>query len=292
MAAVLQVADLFDAHAAEAPIHRLVSVLNAQAAQIRELQQTLQMVQTTQRQTLADCSALHAAVASLDPQVQRAEDDVAELNQFRGTAQQQLRAINRQLQGKAERQEVADVDVRAQSASEQLAKQLRSELASLQLVQCLQAEQSELHYRLETVDRRLASKMDKVGLEVARTEAGASLETQVASVQTQQKRIERSVARLDSEREKRQIELEDLRKHTDELQQMLDGAEQRHHRTVGPLVQRLDRSVDELQIAVDELKTTAATSDTALRTLSAKFHSSANAFASQMQQQHCRLEAR
>jgi hypothetical protein len=161
--AALQVADLFDAQAAAAPIHRLVSVLNAQTAQIRELQENLRLVQTTQRQTLDDCKSLHAAVGPLEPRVQRSEHDVAALKQFQAAAQRQLEAIARQLRAKADRQDVRDVELSAKTSSEQLTKELREDLASLQLVQCLQTEQSELHERLETVDRRLASKMDKVG---------------------------------------------------------------------------------------------------------------------------------
>lgn len=164
MAALLQVADLFDAQAAEAPIHRLVAVLNAQAAQIRELQEALRVVQATQRQTQAGCSELRAAVSPLHPRVQATESDVATLRQFKAVAQQQLQAIRLQLETKADRQELQDAEIRAKTRSEQTAKELRSELASLQLVQCLQTEQSELHERLETVDRRLAAKMDKVCL--------------------------------------------------------------------------------------------------------------------------------
>lgn len=160
--AALQVADLFDAQAAEAPIHRLVSVLNAQASQICELQENLRILQATQRQTLADCRALHAALSPLDPRVQRSENDVAKLKQFQIAAQSQFETINRQLRVKADRQEVDAVEIRAKTSSEHLGEELRSKLASVQLVQYLQTEQGELHERLETVDKRLATKMDKV----------------------------------------------------------------------------------------------------------------------------------
>ncbi|KAG2937030.1 hypothetical protein PC119_g11881 [Phytophthora cactorum] len=299
MAAALQVADLFDAHAAEAPTHRLVSVLNTQAAQIRELQENLWLLQATQRQTLADCRALHVAVSTLDPRVHTTENDVSALKQFQIAAQRQIEAINRQLQVKADRQEVNDVKIRAKTRSKQLGNELRSELASLQLVQCLQTEQSELHERLETVDRRLSSKMDKS--EAARLDGVlvqihgfrpmvSQLSNQVKSVQRQQEQTERRVARLDAEREAHHIALAEIRQHTNDLQQMLDDVEDRHHQVVAPQIRRLDDTTERLHQALDEAKTAAATGDTALRTLSAKFHSSAGAFANQIQQQYHHLE--
>ncbi|KAL3658704.1 hypothetical protein V7S43_016340 [Phytophthora oleae] len=297
--AVLQVADLFDTRAAKAPIHRLVSVLNAQAAQIHELQETLRVLQSTQRQTLADCVALRAVVTPLEPRVQSTENDLVSLKQFHAATQRQLEVINRQLRVKADRQEVHDVEARAKTSSEQLGEQLRSEFATLQLVQCLQTEQNELHERLETVDRRLASKMDKsesmrldgvlVQIHGFRPMA-AQLSAQVKSVQTQQEQLERSVARLDSQRETHQIELEAVRNHSNDLQQMIEDIEDRHDQAVAPKIQRLNDTTQDLQQALEEVKTAAATSEAALRTLSAKFHSSGGSFASQLQQQHRHFE--
>ncbi|KAG7381627.1 hypothetical protein PHYPSEUDO_005785 [Phytophthora pseudosyringae] len=297
--AALHVADLFDARAAEAPIHRLVSVLNAQAAQIRELQENLRDLQVVQRQTLADCRALHAAVSPLDPRAQTTENDVAALKQCQIAAQRQLEAINRRLRVKVDREEVNAVELRAETSSEKLGNELRSELASLQLVQCLQMEQSELHERLEVVERLLASKMDKS--EAARLDGVlvqihgfrpmvSQLSAQVKSVQTHQEQTDRSVAQLGSEQEAHQFELEEIREHTNDLQQMLDDVEDRHQQAVAPQIQRLDDSTEQLQQALDEVKTAAATRETSLRTLSAKFHSSVGAFANQLQQQHRHFE--
>ncbi|KAE8886518.1 hypothetical protein PF005_g9934 [Phytophthora fragariae] len=300
--AALQVADIFDARAAEAPIHRLVAVLNTQAAQIRKLQESMRVVQATQRQTLSDCNALRAAVSPLEPRVQTTESDVAALQQFKAVAQQQLQAMSLQLQAKADRRELQDAEIRAKTRSEETSKELCSQLASLQLVQCLQTEQSELHERLETVDRRLAAKMDKS--EAARLDGvlvqihgfrplAAQLSAQVEQVQTQQSNMERSVARLetlDAVSQAHHIELEEIRQHADELQQMLDKAEDRHRRAVISQNQRLDDSTEQLQHALDQVKTAAATSEAALRTLSAKFHSSAGAFASQIEQQYHHFE--
>lgn len=116
------------------------------------------------------------------------------------------------------------------------------------------------------------------------------LSSQVKDVQTNQKEIERSVAQLDSERDAHQIELEEIRQHTTELQQMLGVVEEHHLRNVIPQFQRLDDTTEQLQHALDEVKTTAGTSETALRTLSAKFHSSTGALATQLQQQHRHFE--
>ncbi|KAF4040350.1 hypothetical protein GN244_ATG07545 [Phytophthora infestans] len=297
--AALQVADIFDAHAAEAPIHRLVSVLNTQAAQIRELQEDLRLLRAAQRQTCADCRALHATVSPLVPRIHTTENDVVALKQFQIAAQRQLETIKRQLQGKADCQEVKAVENRAKTSSEQLENELRSELATLQLVQCLQAEQSELHERLETVDRQLSFKMDKS--EAARLDGVlvqihgfrpmvTQLSAQVKGVQTQQEEIGRSVAQLDSKSDAHENEVEKIRQHTNDLQQMLDDVEDRHHRVVAPQIRRLDDTTEQLHHALDEAKTAAATSDTALRTLSAKFHSSAGAFANQIQQQSRHFE--
>ncbi|KAI9980584.1 hypothetical protein PInf_009886 [Phytophthora infestans] len=297
--AALQVADIFDAHAAEAPIHRLVSVLNTQAAQIRELQEDLRLLRAAQRQTRADYRALHATVSPLVPRIHTTENDVVALKQFHIAAQRQLETIKRQLQGKADRQEVEAVENRAKTSSKQLENELRNELATLQLVQCLQAEQSELHERLETVDRQLSSKMDKS--EAARLDGVlvqihgfrpmvTQLSAQVKSVQTQQEEIGRSVAQLDSKSDAHENEEEKIRQHTNDLQQMLDDVEDRHHRVVAPQIRRLDDTTEQLHHALDEAKTAAATSDTALRTLSAKFHSSAGAFANQIQQQSRHFE--
>ncbi|KAG6612072.1 Pyridoxal kinase [Phytophthora cinnamomi] len=292
--AALQVGDLFDAQAAEAPIQRLVAVLNAQAAQIRELQQALRAVQATQRQTVADCDALRAAVSPLDPRVVCTERDVAALKQFKAAAQQQLQAFSRQLQTKCDRQELRDAEVRAKTRSESTAEQLRNELASLQLVECLQTQQSELHERLETVDRRLSAKMDKseatrldgVLVQIHRFRPlAAHLSAQVEQVRTQQSETERAVARLDSETQTHRIDLDEIRQQADQLEQMLDEAEDRHRRAVVPQIQRLDDSTVQLKHALDQVKTAAATSEAALRTLSAKLHSSAGAFASQLEQQ-------
>ncbi|ETO66057.1 hypothetical protein F444_16685 [Phytophthora nicotianae P1976] len=299
MASMLQVTDLFDAHAAEAPIHRLVSVLNAQAAQIRELQESLRLLQSSQRQTRAVCRDLRTAVSPLDPRINSTENDVHALKQFQIAAQKQLEAINRQLQVKADRHEVKDVETRAKASSKQLGHELRNELATLQLVQCLQTEQSELHERLETVDRRLSSKMDKS--EAARLDGVlvqihgfrpmvSQLSAQVKSVQTQQEQLEHSVAQLDSKSGAHHIQLEKIQQHTGDLQQMLDDVEDRHHQVVAPQIRRLDDTTEQLHQALDEVKAAAATSDTAMRTLSAKFHSSAGALACQIQQQHHHIE--
>ncbi|ETL84239.1 hypothetical protein L917_15905 [Phytophthora nicotianae] len=261
MASMLQVTDLFDAHAAEAPIHRLVSVLNAQAAQIRELQESLRLLQSSQRQTRAVCRDLRTAVSPLDPRINSTENDVDALKQFQIAAQKQLEAINRQLQVKADRHEVKDVETRAKASSQQLGHELRNELATLQLVQCLQTEQSELHERLETVDRRLSSKMDKS--EAARLDG----------VLVQIHGFRPMVLQLSAQ-----------------VKSMLDDVEDRHHQVVAPQIRRLDDTTEQLHQALDEVKAAAATSDTAMRTLSAKFHSSAGALACQIQQQHHHIE--
>ncbi|KAH7485393.1 hypothetical protein KRP22_006542 [Phytophthora ramorum] len=295
----LQVADLFDAHAAEAPIHRLVSVLNAQAAQIRELQENLRLVQASQRQTLADCKILRAAVSMLEHRVQKAESEGATMKKSAIAMRAQLETIDCQLRVKADRQEVDDVEIRAKTASGELGKELRCELASLQLVQCLQTEQTELHERMEAVDRRLITKMDKS--ESARLDGVlvqihsfrpmvTQLSKQVETVQLQQKQTQRFVARLDSEHEAHKIGQEEAWHHADKLRQMLDAFEHRHHQAVAPQIQRLDSMTDQLQLALDELKTAAATSEATLRALSAKFHSSGGAFATQLQQQYQHFE--
>lgn len=116
------------------------------------------------------------------------------------------------------------------------------------------------------------------------------LSAQVKGVQTQQEEIGRSVAQLDSKSDAHENEVEKIRQHTNDLQQMLDDVEDRHHRVVAPQIRRLDDTTEQLHHALDEAKTAAATSDTALRTLSAKFHSSAGAFANQIQQQSRHFE--
>ncbi|OWZ16615.1 hypothetical protein PHMEG_0009574 [Phytophthora megakarya] len=268
MASSLQVADLFDAQAAEAPILRLVSVLNAQAAQIHELQENLRLVQATQRQTLADCETLHALVSPLTPRVQSTEDDVVTLKQFQVEALRQLETIKRQLQDKADRQDVDDVEFRAKTSSEQLGNELRSELASLQLVQCMQTEQSELHERLETIDRRLGAKMDKS--EAARLDG----------VLVQIHGFRPMVSQLSAEV-----------KNTNELRLLIDDIEDRHHQVVRPQIQRLDDTTEQLQRTLDDVKTATTTSDAALRTLSAKLHSNAGALTTQLQQHYRHFEA-
>eukprot|EP00644_Phytophthora_capsici_P008836 jgi/Phyca11/5484/fgenesh1_pm.PHYCAscaffold_6_\ len=299
MNSVLQVADIFDTKAAEAPIHRLVSVLNAQAAQIHELQESLRVLQSTQRQTLAECAALRAVATPLVPRVQSTENGLVALQQFHAAIQRQLEEINQHIRRKADRQEVHDVEIRAKTSTEQLGKEVRSEFATLQLVQCLQAEQNELHERLETVDRQVASKMDKsesmqldgvlVQIHSFRPMA-AQLSAQVKSVQKQQEQHERSVSRLESQRETHQKELEAIRNHSNDLQQMLEGIKNHHDQVVAPKIQYLDDTTEYLQQALEEVKTAAATSEAALRTLSAKFHSSAGSFTMQLQQQHRHFE--
>ncbi|KAK1943177.1 hypothetical protein P3T76_005814 [Phytophthora citrophthora] len=297
--ALLQVADIFDTKAAEAPIHRLVSVLNTQAAQIHELQETLRVLQSTQRQTVAECTALRAVVTPLEPRVQSTENDLVALTQFHTATQRQLEDINQHIRGKADRQEVRDVEVRAKTSTQQLGKELRSEFAPLKLVQCLQTEQNELHERVENVDRRLTSKMDKsestqldgvlVQIHGFRPMA-AQLSAQVKSVQLQQEQLERAVSRLDSQQEGHQIELEAIRNHSNGLQHMLEDIEDRHDQVDVPKIQRLDNTTDNLQQVLEEIKTAAATREAALRTLSAKFHSSAGSLTMQLQQQHRHFE--
>jgi chromosome segregation ATPase len=120
----------------------------------------------------------------------------------------------------------------------------------------------------------------------------AQLSSQVKGVQTQQRRIENSVVHLGEECQAHQLQLEEIRQHADELEQMLDTVEGRHQRSIAPRMQRLDDSTEQLQRALSEVKTAAATSEAALRTLSAKFHSSAGSFASQLQQQRRHFEVR
>ncbi|GMF20789.1 unnamed protein product [Phytophthora fragariaefolia] len=118
----------------------------------------------------------------------------------------------------------------------------------------------------------------------------AQLAKQVEEVQAQQREIDRSVDRLDAASEAHRGDLEKIRHHTTELQLVMQEAEDRHRRAVVPRIQRLDDSTEQLQQALDQAKTAAATSEAALRTLSAKFHSSAGAFASQLEQQYRHFE--
>ncbi|KAG7388583.1 hypothetical protein PHYBOEH_007793 [Phytophthora boehmeriae] len=299
ISSALQVADLFDAQAAEAPIHRLVSVLNAQASQIREMQERIEQLQAAQTETIADCKALQATVSPLGGRIDRVEDNVTTLCTSQSATEQQLTAIERQLGTKADRQELQDVDIVAKTSLEHLGENLRNELASLPLVQCLQTEQSELHERLETVDRRLGAKMDKA--ESARLDGVLvqihgfrpmvmELSAQVAKVQTQQQDLERSVARIDSESVSHRSALERLQQHGDDLHEMVEDIEDRHHGAMVPQYQRLDRQVAQLQRSLDELQTAATTSEATLRTLSAKLQSSAGAFTTQLQQQYRHFE--
>lgn len=295
----LQVADLFDAHAAKAPIHRLVSVLNAQAAQILELQASLQRLQVSQQQTAADCHDLHASVAPLDGRIGALEDDSAWLKKFRREAQARLETIDRNLNAKASKQEVHVMESEMSKSVQQLAKALRDDLASVELVQCLHTEQSALHDRMETVDRQLAAKMDKS--EATRMDGVlaqinsfrpvvAEVTALVSSVQERQQEFELSLVRLDSEREAHRDELHELRDHLDDLQGIVNGAEERHHRAVAPQIIRLDGSVMQLQDALDNVNTTVTTNEVTARKVSAKLSSSVGVLATQLQQQHRHFE--
>ncbi|KAG6965662.1 hypothetical protein JG687_00005290 [Phytophthora cactorum] len=141
------------------------------------------------------------------------------------------------------------------------------------------------------MDKSEAARLDGVLVQIHGFRPMVSqLSNQVKSVQRQQEQTERRVARLDAEREAHHIALAEIRQHTNDLQQMLDDVEDRHHQVVAPQIRRLDDTTERLHQALDEAKTAAATGDTALRTLSAKFHSSAGAFANQIQQQYHHLE--
>lgn len=94
------------------------------------------------------------------------------------------------------------------------------------------------------------------------------------------------MARLELQCDARHDEHEKIWRHTNEIQQSLDNMEKRHQQTVVPHILQTNDTIEHLHQTLNELKTNAVTRDTTLRTLSAKFHSSAGAFATQLQQQY------
>ncbi|KAL8002046.1 hypothetical protein Plhal703r1_c17g0081271 [Plasmopara halstedii] len=298
-AVALQVADLFDVHAVEAPINRLVSALNDQAAQIYELQETLQRLQAVQRERLLDCKNLHSAVSSLELHLHATFNDTNALKQFQIVAQRHLEANNRQLQLKADRQEVHNANMRIIKNIEHLESTLRSELASLSLVQCLQTEQNELNEKMKIMEKQLVSKMDKseatlldsVLIQIRSFQPMASqLSQQLTNVHKQQVQVERSLAQLNLKCEARHLEQEKLQQHTNDIQQSLDDVKNRYQQIVAPQIQRLDDTTEQLNQTLHQVNTSTVITNSTLRTLSAKFHSSAGSFATQLQQQYRHFE--
>ncbi|RLN97456.1 hypothetical protein BBJ28_00014685 [Nothophytophthora sp. Chile5] len=292
----LQVADLFNAQAAEVPYQRLVAVLNTQARQIQKLQEMLRDLQDTQRQTLQDSDALHAIVSPLCARLLHLEGELATQRTEQAAAQQQRSRMQHELCSKVEQQELRDWRAESERNTVQLGQELRAETASVQVVHSL------LQDRLETADRRLSAKMDKS--EASRLDGvllqihgfaplATQLSTDIAAVQTRQQTLEFTTTRLDSHRARHQDALQELKQQTDELQQSLEHTEKRHRLVEAPRIQQVDDALEQLQKTLTELSTTSTTRETTLRTLSAKFHSSLGALADQFtrQQRHVQVFA-
>ncbi|RLN92421.1 hypothetical protein BBJ28_00009978 [Nothophytophthora sp. Chile5] len=284
----LQVADLFNAQAAEVPYQRLVAVLNTQARQIQKLQETLRDLQDTQRQTLQDSSALHVIVSPLSARLQRLEVELSTQRTEQSAAQKQRNQMQHELCNKVEQQELLDWRAQSERSTVQLGQELRAETASVHVVNSL------LQDRLETADRRLSAKMDKS--EASRLDGlllqihgfapmATQLSTDIAAMHTRQQTLEFTTTRLDSHRARHQDALQELKQQTDELQRSFEHTEERHRLVEAPHIQHVDDALEQLQKTLTELSTASTTRETTLRTLSAKFHSSLGALADQFKRQ-------
>ncbi|TMW56643.1 hypothetical protein Poli38472_006653 [Pythium oligandrum] len=296
----LSLDELYDAHASKATYQRLVDVINRQATLVERLEKRVRTLEATHRDAVM---AQQQSVHQLDVVVQQLQlvqdryDTLQKKYDVQEITTSQLVEESRE-HGHGEG-EIRDALSQLKRTVETSTKQIRSEMATMEMASRLEDHQSELNARLTSMERRVELKLDKSEMTrldgvVAKIQAFAPTATElsghVKTLQEHQTTVEHTLLQQMETGMRLESNLLDVSKLIADKMDKRDWMDfiRTQHK---PLIARFETEVSELQDTTQQLVHRGASLESRHQTLASKLCSVSAAMNERLLQYQATMDA-